>query len=209
MTTKPIKDVIPIHHLTVSEIPRAGQVLARAFRNDRLTSYFSPAVADRELLLSRFYRWLLRYGLAYGEVHASSPNLEGVAVWLPAENRQLEWLNMAEMGGLILPFFVGPRFFFRSLRYSVHIGRLRQQHVPFPHFFLQLLGVDPDCQRQGHATRLLRSMLERPDREKMTCCLDTWTRENVGFYERFGFRVAEESHLSGTTAECWLMVRNV
>jgi len=203
----PNEQAIRVHDLSVSEIPAASQMLARAFRNDPIASYFLPTGAKRELLLGRFQRWLLRYGRACGEVYASSPKLEGVAVWLPAEETHRGWLQMARTGALLLPFSVGPRFFLRALRYSDHIGRLRQQHLPLPHCYLQMLGVDPDCQRQGHATRLLGSMLERLDREKMACCLDTGNRANLGFYERFGFRVAEESHVPGTNVECWLMVR--
>jgi ribosomal protein S18 acetylase RimI-like enzyme len=198
-----------LHRLTVSDTPRASQMLARAFRNDPLVSYFLPTVSRRELLLLRFYRWLLRYGLLYGEVHAPSPNLEGLAVWLPAEEGHREQLKMARTGALILPFTVGPRFFLRSWRYAEHVGRLRHRHIPLPHFYLQMLGVNPECQGQGHATRLLRSMLERLDREKTACCLDTGNRANIGFYERFGFHVAEESHVPGTNVDCWLMVRGV
>ena len=200
-------EMTPIHHVTASEIQRASQVLARAFRNDPLASYLSPAVSRRESLLRRFYRWLLRYGVRYGEVHATSDDLEGAAVWLPPEDGRRALLRMARAGALLLPLTVGPRFFLRSWRYSRHVGGLRLRYSPFPHWFLQLLGVDPDCRRHGHATQLLRSMLERLDRAKMACCLDTANRGNLGFYGALGFRVAAESRLPGTNVDCWLMVR--
>jgi ribosomal protein S18 acetylase RimI-like enzyme len=201
--------MMPVHHLTASEIPKASQTLARAFWNDPLVWYFSPTACGRELLLYRFYRWLLRYGLLYGEVYAPSPGLEGVAMWLPPEANHGAILKMARPEAILLPFTVGPRFLLRSWRYGQHIGHLRHRHMPSPHWFLQLLGVDPDFQKQGHATSLLRSMLERLDRETIACCLDTGNRADVGFYQRFGFRVAEESHVPGTNVDCWLMVRAV
>ncbi|MGO8751195.1 MAG: GNAT family N-acetyltransferase [Thermoguttaceae bacterium] len=196
-----------VHRLTSLEIARASQVLARAFRNDPLVAYFLPHAAGRERCLNRFYRCFLRYGLRYGEVQATSPGLEGLAMWLPPEEIHVAVLKMVRVGAFRLPFTVGPRFLVRSWRYSEHIGRLCRRHAPFPHWYLQLLAVDPEHQRQGWATRLLRSMLERLDHRKTPCCLDTANRANLAFYERLGFRTAAESRVPGENVDCWLMVR--
>jgi ribosomal protein S18 acetylase RimI-like enzyme len=198
-----------VHHLTSFEIAGASQVLARAFRNDPLVSYLLPDATGRERRLDRFYRCFLRYGLLYGELQAPSPNLEGLAMWLPPGEIQGAIPKMVRAGAFFLPFTVGPRFVIRSWMYSEHIRQLRHRHTPFPHWYLQLLGVNPEDQKQGHATRLLRSMLERLDREKVPCCLDTANRVNLVFYERLGFQVAAESRLPRGNVDCWLMVRGV
>ena len=201
------KAVPTVARLTALAIPRVSRMLARAFCHDPMVAYLLPRAEGRERYLQRLFRCVLRCGQLYGENHATSPELEGAAVWLPPEAGTGAILKMARAGALLLPFSVGPRFFVRCFKYSEHVSHLRRQHASFPHWFLQLLGVDPEHQKGGCASRLLRSMLERLDREKTPCCLDTANPRNVGFYERFGFRVAAEGGLEGSDVHCWLMVR--
>ena len=160
------------HHLTSSEVARASQVLARAFRNDPLVSFLLPDATGRERYLDRFYRCFLRYGLLYGELQAPSPNLEGLAMWLPPGEIQGAIPKMVRAGAFLLPFTVGPRYVIRSWMYSEHIRLLRHRDTPFPHWYLQLLGVNPEYQKQGHATRLLRSMFPNALIEKR--CRAVW-----------------------------------
>ena len=66
---------------------------------------------------------------------------------------------------------------------------MHRKLVPFPHWYLQIIGVAPEHQGKGFSSQLMRPMLARFDREGLPCYLETQTEKNVAIYRRFGFRV--------------------
>ena len=148
----------------------------------------------------------LRYGLADGEVCASSAEIEGVAVWLPNHGRTSLWPVLRFGAGLLLAT-AGTGFVRRFWPFYRQIELFQQRHAAKRHCYLQLLGVDPAHRRQGHARQLLMAMFERLDREHMPCFLDTEEEQCVRLYERFGFRTLEASRVLGTEIGCWFMCR--
>jgi ribosomal protein S18 acetylase RimI-like enzyme len=193
--------------LPAADIPKAGEMLARSFHNDPMTCHLLPDAGKRRSLSARSYQCLLRYGIHCGEVVANSANLEGVAIWLPPEAAHGSLAKLLRACLFTLPLTAGPSFFLRFLSYHQHLDRLRREHTPFRHWYLQLLGVDPSHQGRGYATALVNPMLARFDREGLPCCLDTMNADNVRFYERFGFRVAAKSLVPKTQIGLWLMAR--
>jgi ribosomal protein S18 acetylase RimI-like enzyme len=84
---------------------------------------------------------------------------------------------------------------------------MRARHLRGPRWYLQFLAVDPTQQGKGYGGMLLRHILNRLDRERVACCLDTEKAKNVSFYEHYGFRVMESSKIPGSDCDCWLMAR--
>ena len=195
--------------LTKTNIPPASEMFALAFHNDPMMTHLLPDSSKRLSLSPRSFRCILRYGVHCGEVLATSANLEGVAIWLPPEAAHGSLAKLLRACLFSLPLTAGPRFFVRFLSYHQHLDGLRREHTPFPHWYLQLLGVDPSHQGKGYATALVNPMLARFDRERLPCCLDTMNGNNVAFYERFGFRVAAKSLVPRTEIGLWLMTREV
>jgi len=193
--------------LTAADIPAASEMFARTFHNDPMMTHLLPKAAKRPRLSAQSYQCLLRYGIHCGEVLATSANLEGVAIWLPPEAAHDSLAKLLRACLFTLPLTAGPSFFVRFLSYHRHLDRLRREHTPFRHWYLQLLGVDPSHQRKGYATALLTPVFDRLDRERLPCCLDTMNGDNVAFYERFGFRVAAKSLVPKTQIGLWLMAR--
>ncbi len=85
---------------------------------------------------------------------------------------------------------------------------LHAELAPEKHWFLQLLGVAPEHQGKGHASRLLRPMLERLDEEGLPAYLETTNPVNVPRYEHFGFEVVREGMMPGTPIRFWCMLRD-
>ena len=73
------------------------------------------------------------------------------------------------------------------------VGEVHQQAISEPHWYLNILGVRPECQRRGLGGQLLTTMLERLDRERVPVYLDTGKPENVAFYQRHGFTLAAQA----------------
>jgi ribosomal protein S18 acetylase RimI-like enzyme len=75
--------------------------------------------------------------------------------------------------------------------FSRYLDKKHREIISDTHWYLQLLGVDPEYQGQGFASRLLRGMLTRIDEEGLPCYLETELAKNVPIYEHFGFRTLE------------------
>ncbi len=89
-----------------------------------------------------------------------------------------------------------------------YIDTVHSRLAPFKHWFLQAIGVDPQLQGRGYASKLLRPMLARIDEEGLPCYLDTLEGQNVRLYEHFGFKVIEESNVPNTNLTNWAMLRD-
>jgi ribosomal protein S18 acetylase RimI-like enzyme len=192
--------------LEIPDIPRASDLLGRAFHADPFLSHLLPDPVKRARLSPKGFSAILRYGVRHGEVYATSPEMEGIAAWLPPHAVHVSLLGMVTTG-IFMPFMVGPRFCVRFVRCARHLGKLWSQHAPFSHWYLHSLSVAPEHRHLGHASALLKPMLSRFDKEKVPCCLETMNGNNVGFYERFGFRVVAESKVPKTNLGLWLMAR--
>jgi ribosomal protein S18 acetylase RimI-like enzyme len=193
--------------LTLKERDAGAAVLGRAFAEYELFRYYFPDERERCAAAGTTGFIALSICLKYGEVYMTSEKLEGVAAWLPP--------GKAPSGGWQTLRSVSLSVLFRSARqgagrmraYGRYIDQLHRKLVPYPHWYLQIIGVDPSYQGQGFSSRLLRPVLERIDRERMPCYLETNAVKNVAIYQRFGFEVLSEDKLPGTEVTTFPMLR--
>ena len=82
---------------------------------------------------------------------------------------------------------------------------LEAVHPREPHWYLNVLGVDPPYQGQGIGSGLLAHWLVEVDRAAGFAYLETDRPENRPFYERVGFSVVDEIAVLGVTV--WCMAR--
>jgi len=75
------------------------------------------------------------------------------------------------------------------------------------YLYLQVLGVDPACQRQGYGGQLLRALIEQSEQAGLQLYLETETESNVRMYEHLRFRVVQEITLAMIGLPMWEMVR--
>ena len=202
-----IADLDKLVRLTKAQVKPASGMLARAFQDDPLMAYFFPDASERENKSPHIFEFMLRYGVLYGEVYATSPDLEGVAVWLPSGKVGMTLWRMVRSGDFSILFKLGMKSLRRQLTYSDYASLIRRRHTPFRHWFLQSIGIDPAFQGKGYAGTLLKAMFARLDREHLPCYLDTEKEENVSIYQHYGFKVVEEVILPGTEISHWAMLR--
>ncbi len=184
--------------LTKPNIDPATGVLGRAFGQDPKMTYFTADTEERHALARHILAFELRYGIQYGEAYAPSPAMEGVAVWLPAEKAEITFRRAIRAGVFSLRRHIGEDVLQRILVFSEYIDAPHREHLPGPHWYLFFIGVDPDRQGKGVASRLVRPMLARPDREGAPCYLVTQNERNVPLYEHYGFVVLARSTIPGT-----------
>ena len=193
--------------LTLKERGVGTAVLGRAFAEYELLRYYFPDETERRAAADTFVFIGLSVCLKYGEVYASSEKLEGVAGWLPPGKSPFGARQIIRSVPLSVLFRFGRQGAGRLQAYGRFIDNLPRRLVPYPHWYLQIIGVDPAYQGQGFSSRLLRPVLERIDRERMPCYLETNAEKNVAIYRRFGFEVVSEDKLPGTEVTTFAMLR--
>jgi len=193
--------------LTLKERDAGAAVLGRAFAEYELLRYYFPDETQRRAVGATFVFIALSVCLKYGEVYATSEKLEGVAAWLaPGKAPFGGWQIIRSVPLSILVRF-GRQGAGRLRAYGRFVDNLHRRVVPYPHWYLQIIGVDPAYQGQGFSSRLVRSVLERIDRERMPCYLETNSVKNVAIYRRFGFEVLSEDKMPGTAVTSFAMLR--
>lgn len=173
----------PTRPASQQDFPELAALLVRSFGGDPFHRWLFPderVRASRQRLL--FERLLMVYG-RHGVVHTTEDRA-GVAMWDPPRQ---EGPGLAEVLTFVLR--VLPVFGWRVFAVAEGMAPLAGLHPQEPHWYLSVLGSDPDRQRNGVGTALVRSVLERCDRDGIPAYLESSRPENVPWYERFGFEV--------------------
>ena len=194
--------------LTPRERDTGAAVLGRAFAEYEFLCHYFPDETQRHMTANTFTLIALSVCLKYGEAYATSDKMEGVAAWLPPGKAPFGIWQVVRSVPLPVLFRFGRQGAGRMQAYGRFVDNLHRKLLPDPHWYLQVIGVDPAYQGQGFSSQLLRPMLKRIDREQIPCALDTNIDKNVAIYRRFGFDVISENKLPGTPVTSFLMRRN-
>lgn len=128
---------------------------------------------------------------------------EGVAVWVPPGEAG-EVLDAHEgrdrYGGLVPD---------GGARYEAMWAWLEGKVPEEPLWYLDAIAVDPPRQRTGVGSALVRHGLALAEDDGVGAFLETSQPTNVGYYERFGFRVTDEGDAPGGGPHVWFMRRDV
>lgn len=196
-----------IYPLTTVDRDTAAALLARAFQDDPLWCYLLPNRAQREQTLSRFQRVFAGGYIGAGQAYGFGMPLQGVVIWSkPAETGlQLRDFLTAALPELLLSSFPGtvPKAFPVFERFEA----MRQRYARPPYIYLNSIGVAPEAQGRGTASRLIRPFLAEADAHGWEAYTETVTPANVGLYEHYGFMVRECYKLPGTDLRIWAFVR--
>ena len=193
--------------LTKKDLGAGAAVLGRAFTEYELLRYYFHDETERHAAAVTMGFVELSVCLKYGEVYASSAKMEGVSAWLPP--------GKAPFGGWQIINSVPPQVLFRFGRhgairmraYGRYIDDLHRKLVPYSHWYLLIIGVDPAYQGQGFSSQLVRPMLACIDREHLPCFLETNIEKNAAIYQRFGFGVVSVDNIPGTELKSIAMLR--
>ena len=127
----------------------------------------------------------------------------GGAVWAPPEG----WRVPPTVAVRQAPSMV--RVFGRQLALALRTRlRMEGRHPPKPpHWYLAIMGVDPQWQGRGLGSKLMRPALETLDAQGMPAYLEASTPRSRALYERHGFAVTGEFNLPAGGPTLWQMWR--
>lgn len=96
----------------------------------------------------------------------------------------------------------------RHVRRGQSVAELmKRNHPEEPHWYLAVIGSDPDVRGGGFGQALMRSRLERCDTEGAPAYLEATKESSVPYYMRFGFEVTGEITVGGGGPTMWQMWR--
>jgi ribosomal protein S18 acetylase RimI-like enzyme len=114
---------------------------------------------------------------------------------------------MIRSGFLGVPFRIGVGPFAKFAGANDIMDKIHKKRVPEPHWYLMVVGVDPELQNRGVGSALVKEGLTQADQRDCPCYLETSEKRNLAFYERLGFVVLEEATLGKGGPLAWAMRR--
>ena len=170
------------------ERSRLVGVLARAFYDDPVLSWFFRDDSRRLGQLEGVFGLLGSKAWFPHDLTYTTDGVVGAAIWVPPDRWRVGVLDQVRMS----PGFVsslGLRDLPRALR---GFNLMESKHPHDTHYYLPLVGVEPNWQGKGLGSALLQPMLERCDGEGVAAYLEATSPRNRACYERAGFVVVEE-----------------
>lgn len=169
----------------------AAEAIAAGHANYPSFRHFFPNDELRAKILPTFFRATVRDAVPFGSVLSAwtGDRVDAVAVWLPPERFPWTRIRKLQATPAFLRIMVAaPRAFAPFARFGTGV---EAAHRDGPHWYLVVMSVRPERQRQGLGKALVKPILERADRDGVVCRLETADPNNIPFYTRLGFDVVD------------------
>jgi GNAT superfamily N-acetyltransferase len=176
-----------------------AEVLARAFYDDPVTAWFYPDAKRRMRHARRFFGIRLRQLAIHGLI-STNEERSGAALWAPPGH----WRENLRQSLMQLPML--PVLLPRIVRATHAVREIERHHPAQPHYYLSVVGTDPEKQGGGIGSALLVPVLRRCDETDTAAYLESSKESNLPFYARHGFAVTKRIELP-EGPPLWLMWR--
>ena len=190
---------VTVRHARREDFRPLAAMLARAFYDDPVTSWFYPNARRRMAHATRFFGIRLRQ-LADQELMFTTDDCAGAALW----TQPGRWREDLRQSLMLLPML--PVLLPRIRRSTRAVREIERRHPVVPHYYLSVLGTDPKQQGGGVGSALLTPVLHRCDAEGVAAYLECSKEGTVDFYVRHGFDVTDRVELPDGPS-LWFMWR--
>lgn len=185
-----IASEIHLETAPVEDSARIAAMLLSAFKEDSLTKYLSSKARHAEIAVKENFRMAVERAYINGVVFRTSPLYEGIAVWfLAGFPKSNLYMNLRILRFKLRQFRI--RDISKMLPFFLRMEQAHMRIIHRPHYYLELLGVTPQHQGKGFASKLMQPVLAHADKHCKKCYLETETKNNVAMYKHFGFMVVE------------------
>ncbi|CAN3129876.1 GNAT family N-acetyltransferase [Mycobacterium sp. smrl_JER01] len=198
-------DAIDVRVAQKADVRELAGVLGRAFVDDPVMEWMMPDDARRAKALPQVFGAMTRHHFLANdavEVARRSGAVGAAALWDPPGRwKQTQGEELRMMPSFLLAMG-------RQVGRGLQVSELMKQHHPEePHWYLGVIGSDPDMRGAGLGYVLMRSRLDRCDAEGAPAYLESTKESNVPYYLRFGFEVTGELTIPGGGPTMWQMWR--
>jgi ribosomal protein S18 acetylase RimI-like enzyme len=193
--------MVDVRKVTAADIPEVAESLARAFDGDPVLGYIIPTRNQYRRMRRLFELELRHLALPLGEAYTTEGPVMGAALWAPPGRWKTPPAAMVRMA----PAFL--RVLGTRVRAAIKLmNTVERKHPKEHHYYLSTLGTEPDFQRKGVGSALMRPVLDRCDNEGVPAYLESSKEANVPYYGHHGFEVTEMVTVPGGPP-LWLMWR--
>jgi ribosomal protein S18 acetylase RimI-like enzyme len=197
-----------LYRVKKGDIAQVRKVLADAFQHDPLWNKIYEGESDIEKRFRAHFEVPVRYCLKYGEVYATSEDLEGVVAWVPGKYADMTPWRMIISGAIGAAIRMGSNAGKKMGSVFKQITEDRHEHMAgSTYLYLFVVGVSTKLQGKGFGRKLIDLAIEKSEHEGFQLYLETETEENVKMYEHFGFRLLKRITLPIVDLPMWEMVR--
>jgi ribosomal protein S18 acetylase RimI-like enzyme len=201
-------DIPDLMKLDKSHIKPAAEVLAKAFVDYPINKFAFPNIEERKEKSRYMHQFVLSCCIQYGEAYSTSEKLEGIAAWLPPGNAIVSMWELIRSGALTPLSKFGIKSVRKMIMFNRYLEQMHKRIAPYPHWYLWNIGVDPQFQGKGYASKLLLPMFARIDKEGAPCYLETQRETNLALYQHYGFKVVEQFVAPKTEFTNWSLLRD-
>ena len=160
---------------------------------------------DRLSALDSYFHYSAAEGTRRGRVVVAPHEEDGAAIWLLPQSEEAQARESQAKASFLLEL-LGRRGSDSYHRIVEFMAPRARRLVPQDAWYLSIIGIRPAAQGKGLGAHLVRSTLAEADAAGKVSYLETFSRRNVAFYERLGFRtVAEQAE--PTTMHSYLIMR--
>ena len=172
-----------IRSATPAELSRVVSAIVAAFLTDPLARFAWPSPHDHLRAMPLATREFAAGSFEHGTAYVSA-DFCGAALWLrPGVHPNGEALERV----------------FRDTAKRDHLDdllatfeKMGEWHPEEPHWYLPLVGVEPNAQGKGLGAALMRHAVLRCDQERALAYLESSNPRNISLYLRHGFEVIGE-----------------
>ena len=192
-----------LYKLQKKDIKKALDVFVSAYSDDPMMEKFMKEEDKRRAQ----FEVMTRFCLKYGNVVATSENIEGIMALAPYDKTMTVW-RIIRSGAFLISMKISKEAKIMAVLTSA-VEEAKKSLKLDPYIHLLIMGVSQEFQGKGFGGKLLRAVIEKSEAEKQPIYLETQKEENVKLYEKFGFSVKKKIILpEPLNLPMWLMVRN-
>ena len=174
---------IEIRSATIGEMSHAVAAIVSAFLTDPIARFAWPFPHDYLRFMPLSTREFVSGSFEHGTAYVSA-DFCGAAIWFPPG---------------VHPNGEALERFFRDTARPDHLDdllatfeKMAQCHPEEPHWYLPMIGVEPNAQGKGLGAELMRHALVRCDQERALAYLESSNPRNISLYLRHGFEATGE-----------------
>jgi ribosomal protein S18 acetylase RimI-like enzyme len=187
-------------------------LMGRAFQNDPLFAHACPDPSERARWLPWLFRWSAWKGFLFGQVLGTAGRLDGVVAMIGPDGGEFSEEQLARFGYGQGREAVGSAVWDRAVAvinaaFEPADAALHRT-VPEPHWYLDVIAVDPAQQGRGIGGTLLRAVSARADADGTPVVLLTYQPTNLPLYQRHGYEVVCQGTASTSGLLWWGMRRD-
>ena len=197
-----------LYRLKKVDVYKASLVLRDAFMDYPAFKYLFPEINERKKKLRFVMMFFIKCGLLQGEVIAPSKNLECISIWYHSGNLNMGFTGLLKAGLLSTIYNLNIKSFVQFKNLGDAKKDNRKALLENEYYLLDIIGVDPSFERQGYARHVIDTMIEKMEKENVSCFLETSNFTNIDYYKKFGFALINNYTYNGLESYCMIRKMN-